>query len=349
MNTLFGGTRDIRMPGEPYRGGLMPFTAYRPAIVVVENDGESPAETAFELLAAARDLPVSEVVAVVLAGDEAQGRTVGGTLPATEARIVTGPALSPPTADRAAAAVHEVAAERDAGLILLPHTPFGWDAAPLLAARCGVAAATGCTSVHLSLGGLYARRKAFLGKFVQEVNLTGRPLVATLEPGAVSPLEPGPPEAVRVSESPADPESLLSRLLEVRAAPDSGADLPAARVVVAAGRGLGGPENLGLVEDLAAALGGVVGASRAVTDAGWLPHDRQVGSSGVTVNPKLYVACGISGAIQHLVGMRGSGFVVAINRDPEAPIFGAADVGIVGDVLEILPALTRAIRAAAGA
>ncbi len=349
MNSLFGGMRDLRVPGVPYRGGVLPDRERRPAIVAVEHDGESPADTAFELLGAARSLPVSRVVAVAPARDGEAGWTVAAALPADEVRIVTGPALSPPTADRAAAVLHAVAADLDAGLILLPHTPFGWDTAPLLAARCGVAAAAGCSALHLSLGGLYARRKAFQGKFVQEVNLRGRPLVATLEPGAAAPVEPGAPHTVRVSESPAGPESLLSRILEVRAAPDTGADLPAARVVVAAGRGLGGPENLGLVEELAAALGGVVGASRAVTDAGWLPHDRQIGSSGVTVNPKLYVACGISGAIQHLVGMRGSGFVVAINRDPEAPIFGAADVGIVGDVLEIVPALTRTIRAAAGA
>lgn len=347
MNSLPGGMRDLRVPGVPYRGGALPESERRPAIVVVENDGASPADTAFELLGAARGLPVSRVVAVVPARDGEAGRTVAAALPADEVRIVTGPALSPPAADGAAAAVHAVAADLDAGLILLPHSPFGWDTAPLLAARCGVAAATGCSSVHLSLGGLYARRKAFQGKFVQEVNLRGRPLVATLEPGAALPVEPGAPGAV--SEVPAEPEALLSRILEVRAAPDTGTDLPGARVVVAAGRGLGGPENLGLVEELAAALGGVVGASRAVTDAGWLPHDRQIGSSGVTVNPKLYVACGISGAIQHLVGMRGSGFVVAINRDPEAPIFGAADVGIVGDVLEIVPALTRAVRAAAAA
>lgn len=349
MTSLSGGIPDGRVPGASDRDGPVPDAERRPALVVVEHDGESPADSAFELLGAARGLPASRVVAVAPARDDRAGRAVAGVLPADEVRIVTGPALSPPTADRAAAAIHAVAADLDAGVILLPHTPFGWDTAPLLAARCGVAAATGCSSVGLTASGLHARRKVFQGKFVQEVHLSGRLLVATLEPGAASPVEPGAPKTVRGSEYPAEPETLLSRILELRAAPDTGTDLPGARVVVAAGRGLGGPENLAIVEDLAAALGGVVGASRAVTDAGWLPHDRQIGSSGVTVNPKLYVACGISGAIQHLVGMRGSGFVVAINRDPEAPIFGAADVGIVGDVLEIVPALTRAIRAASGA
>ena len=176
--------------------------------------------------------------------------------------------------------------------------------------------------------------------------LSGRPAVATVERGAF-PLRPGKPGAttVRVLPSPVAPGDLRSELVEVSGAPASGGvDLAAADVVVSAGRGLGGPENLHLVEELATALGGVVGASRAVTDAGWLPHERQIGSSGVTVSPRLYVACAISGAIQHLVGMRGSRFVVAVNKDPDAPIFGAADVGIVGDVKDVLPALTRAIR-----
>ena len=119
-------------------------------------------------------------------------------------------------------------------------------------------------------------------------------------------------------------------------------------MIVSGGRGLGSAEKFSVIRDLAAALGGQVGASRPVTDSGWLPHEHQIGSSGVTVNPKLYVACGISGAIQHLVGMRGSGFIVAINKDPDAPIFGVADVGVVGDLFEIVPALTRAAREARG-
>ena len=165
-----------------------------------------------------------------------------------------------------------------------------------------------------------------------------------MERGAFPAREPGPALSVRILPSPVGPSDLRSRLVEVRDAGAGGVDLTAADVVVAAGRGLGGPENLDIVRELAAALGGVVGASRAVTDAGWLPHELQIGSSGATVSPKLYVACAISGAIQHLVGMRGSRFVVAINKDPDAPIFGAADVGIVGDALEVIPAITEAVR-----
>lgn len=334
------------MPEAVSAPGANPTGGRRRRVLALAARGGALPESGLELLAAASRLDGAETAAVVLADDEAAGRRAAALLPAAEALVLVGAPGALATAEGAASALHGAAEEADADLVLLPHDSFGWDAAPLLAARCGAAAATACTALRFGPEGLEAERRVFSGKFVQEVRLDGRPAVATVEPGAFPPLEPGPPGAVRAGKAAAPPGGLLSRLVEIRDAPGGEADLPAARVVVAAGRGIGGPENLPLLEELAAALGGVVGASRAVTDAGWLPHDRQIGSSGVTVNPKLYVACGISGAIQHLVGMRGSGFVAAINKDAEAPIFEAADVGIVGDVLEVVPALTRAVREA---
>ena len=144
----------------------------------------------------------------------------------------------------------------------------------------------------------------------------------------------------------ADP--LRARFVGIKKGEGGTVDLTQAQVIVSGGRGVGAPDKFGVIRDLAQALGGQVGASRPVTDMGWLPHEHQVGSSGVTVNPKLYVACGISGAIQHIVGMKGSGFIVAINKDPDAPIFGVADVGVVGDLFEMVPALTKAVREAKG-
>lgn len=330
------------MPEAPSAPAEVPEGGGRRILALAARPGAP--EAGLELLGAAAQSGGGKTAAVVLAENEASGRRAAASLPAAEVLVLLGAPGALATAEGAASALHRAAEETGADLILLPHDSFGWDAAPLLAARCGNAAATACTALRFGPEGLEAERRVFSGKFVQEVRLEGRPAVATVEPGAFAPVEPGAPGAVRVREAALPSDGLLSRLVEIRDAPGGEADLPAARVVVAAGRGMGGPENLPLLDELAAALGGVVGASRAVTDAGWLPHDRQIGSSGVTVNPKLYVACGISGAIQHLVGMRGSGFVVAINKDPEAPIFEAADLGIVGDALEVVPALTRAVR-----
>lgn len=321
----------------------------RRVLVFAERAGGAASASAFELLEAGARLAGedTEVSALVGVADRAEADGIAASLPASQLLVAEGPVAASGTADGAAAAILHAREAIGADCILLPHSPLGWDAAPLIAARCRTAVATSAIAFRWTGPGLVATRKAFSGKFVQEVLLPTLPAVATVERGAFSARPPGAASGVRVLQPPIGPEPLRSRLIEIReAGAASEVDLEAAEVVVAAGRGLGGPENLGLVEELAAALGGVVGASRAVTDAGWLPHERQIGSSGVTVSPKLYVACGISGAIQHLVGMRGSRFVVAINKDPDAPIFGAADVGVVADALEILPALTAAVRSA---
>ena len=318
----------------------------RRVLILAERGETGITDSSYELIEAASRLAGSseKVSAVLPVGDASDAEALTGAFPAGELLLVEGPALATPTADGTAAAVLHAREASGAECILLSHNPVGWDVAPLVAAQLGTAAVTAVSALSWSEGGLVAKRSAFLGKFVQEVLAPGLPAVATVERGAFPAREAGPASSVRILPSPVGPDDLRSRLVEVRDADGGGVDLTAAEVVVAAGRGLGGPENLEIVRELAAALGGVVGASRAVTDAGWLPHELQIGSSGATVSPKLYVACAISGAIQHLVGMRGSRFVVAINKDPDAPIFGAADLGIVGDALEVIPALTEAVR-----
>jgi electron transfer flavoprotein alpha subunit len=198
-------------------------------------------------------------------------------------------------------------------------------------------------------GGLRVRRPVYGGRLVEDVEFCGEPVIATLRPSVFplpSPRDLPPAEIVELpaaaSASPA--VTLVQWLEEDRRA----AGLAEAEVVVSGGRGMGGPEAFAMLEDLAAALGGVVGASRAAVDAGWMPPDRQVGQTGTAVSPRLYVACGISGAMQHRAGIRNARYIVAINNDPKAPIFRFADAGVVGDVFTVVPRLAAALRAGRG-
>jgi hypothetical protein len=206
-----------------------------------------------------------------------------------------------------------------------------------VAAGLGVPLATECAQIARDDGRWLFSRKAFNGKFIQVLDLgKARPLVATIQKGASAPFDGA--TAGQVRAVPPALGDLKARFVEIKQGGAGGVDLTQAPIIVAGGRGVGAADKFEIIKSLAAALGGEVGASRPVTDMGWLPHEHQIGSSGVTVNPKLYIACGISGAIQHIVGMKGSGYIVAINKDPEAPIFGVADVGVAGDLFEIVPA-----------
>jgi electron transfer flavoprotein alpha subunit len=324
-------------------------------LVVAELEGGAVREITWELLGLAHRLAgeagwrPSDITAIVLGqgiGAAAQeiARRGAATVLAADHE-----ALAQYTCDGYDRVIEAQARAETPELVLFGHTPNGWDVAPLVAAGLDVPLATECSAVTIEAGQMRFTRKAFNGKFVQVVEMAGaKPRLATMQRGASAPFggtTQGTVRAVAVDFAAAD---LTARLVEVRTGKAGGVDLTQAQVIVSGGRGLGGPEKFTIVRDLAAALGGQVGASRPVTDAGWLPHEHQIGSSGVTVSPKLYIAAGISGAIQHLVGMRGSGYIVAINKDGDAPIFGVADVGVVGDLFEILPALTKAIKEARG-
>jgi len=231
------------------------------------------------------------------------------------------------------------------GLVLFGASAMGKDLAPRVAARLGVGMATDCTALALQGGRLLATRPVFAGKALQTVAFPRTPALATLRPkvfGAVS--LAGREAAVEALAIDYDPAGSRARVLRTEASAGGRADLTESEIIVSGGRGLKGPENFRVIEELASALGATVGASRAVVDAGWRPHADQVGQTGKTVSPKLYVAVGISGAIQHLAGMSSSRCIVAINKDPEAPIFKVADYGLVGDLFEVVPALTQAVR-----
>jgi electron transfer flavoprotein alpha subunit len=221
----------------------------------------------------------------------------------------------------------------------------GRDLAPRVAAKLGVPLASDLTSFELANGALTGRHFLNIGKVVATVTVKAAPAVLTLRPGAVQPAESAKAGKVEAAQPAVDPAASRVKVTQTIQGAKGRPDLGEAPVIVSGGRGLKAPENFKLVEELADAFGNAaVGATRAVTDEGWRPHSDQIGQTGRTVSPQLYVAVGISGAIQHLAGMRTSKTIVAINKDKEAPIFKIADYGVVGDVFEIVPALTAAIR-----
>ncbi len=317
-------------------------------LVLAEHDGKNLKEISFELLGMAHKVASGEPVKALLLGEGvSELASKLAERGASEVICVEGASVRHYTGDGYYRALVPVLAEESPDLLLLGHTPNGWDLAPRLAARFSGAAATGCSKIAIENGKGRFTRKAFNGKFVHEIEIGGvRPMIATVEKGAASPPEVASAGTVRAVAAAVAEGDMRARHIETKKAEAGGLDLGQASIIVSAGRGIGAPEKLDVIRALAEALGGQLGASRAVTDAGWLPHEHQIGSSGVSVSPKLYVACGISGAIQHVVGMKSSSYIVAINKDADAPIFGVADVGVVGDLFEIVPALTKAVREA---
>jgi len=223
----------------------------------------------------------------------------------------------------------------------------GRDLAPRVAAQLGVSMAADVTSFELAGDALVVRHPAYAGKVIATLKLTGSPAIVTLRPGARAAVEAAREARVESAQPASDPGASKVVVKEMIVGGGAKLDIGDAPVIVSGGRGLKSAENFRLVEDLAAAFGNAaVGATRAVTDDGWRPHSDQIGQTGRQVSPELYVALGISGAIQHIAGMRNSRTIVAINKDKEAPIFKVADYGIVGDVIEILPVLTAAVKEA---
>jgi electron transfer flavoprotein alpha subunit len=247
--------------------------------------------------------------------------------------------------DGYAATVAERATAGGYAAVIVPATATGKDLAPRIAARLDVPLASDVTALGVEGGKVTAARPVYAGKAIERVVFEAAQGVISLRPNSYVVGSAGKAGAVEQVPAASVPARVTVR--EVKASEQGVLDVAEADVVVAGGRGLRGPEHFHLVEELAKAFGNAaVGASRAVVDAGWRPHAEQVGQTGKTVSPTLYVALGISGAIQHLAGMRTAKVIVAINKDKDAPIFKAADYGIVGDLFEILPKLTEEVRKA---
>ena len=242
----------------------------------------------------------------------------------------------------ARAMAHVVAAEKPS-VVLVPFTAMGRDLAPRVAARVGAGLVSDCVALSVKDGRLEARRPMYAGKAYATVRWEGEPQMATLRPNVFAVGKTDASRKAEVRKGTVD-TTARAKVTAVHATASGKLELTEAQIIVSGGRGLKGPENFHLVESLAAAMGAAVGASRAVVDAGWVDHQYQVGQTGKTVSPTLYVACGISGAIQHLAGMSSSKYIVAINKDADAPIFKVANYGLVGDLFELLPKLTEAAK-----
>jgi electron transfer flavoprotein alpha subunit len=318
-------------------------------LLITEQRDAQWNKTSFETLAAAQQMAAqtqSRLAAVVIGKGVAALAGELSAMKLDEVLLVEHDLLASYTPDGYTAALRQAIAQAQPDLVLLPHTYQVRDFAPKLAASLGKGMIGDCVGYRHENGKLIFVRQMFQGKTVADVVFDGAaPWFATFQAGAFRADLAAKGSAAPVKSISVDlkPEQIRTKPLELFREAKQAVDLTQAPILVAVGRGIKAPENIALAEKLAKLLGGELAASRPICDEGWLPMDRQIGSSGQTVAPKLYLALGISGAIQHVVGMKGSRTIVAINKDPNAPIFEVADYGIVGDLFEIVPALTEAL------
>jgi len=314
-------------------------------LVIAEQQGGTLNRASWETVAAAQQAGGPVKVALLGTGTDAAGAELAGAGVA-EVLLVQAPALESYTLDGFVAALAQIVASERPGDVFLPHTYQTRDFAPALAVRLGRALVTDCVAIKRTDGRLLFVRPVFQGRLLADVAPAG-PALVTFQIGAVradSVTRGAAPAAIRIVTAAVEAAAIRQRPEAPFREAKQAVDLSQAERIVAVGRGIKDQDKIALVQQLAEAMGAEVGASRPICDSGWLPMDRQIGSSGQTVAPKVYVALGISGAIQHLVGMKGARTIVAINKDPEAPIFEIADYGIVGDLFEIVPALIKELQ-----
>ena len=312
-------------------------------IVAEQRDGAFR-KISFELASTARKLAdvLGEEVCAVLCGSGIEG--IAGQLGkygVDKVYTADDPALEPYTTDAHAVAVAKVVKENDPAILLLGASTQGKDLSGRLVGKLATGLATDCTDVKIVDGKLLAVRPMYAGKCFGEITISSFPQMATLRPNVFPAVENAKAGTVVKFDPALAADQLKTKILEIQKDTGGKVDLTEANIIVSGGRGMKGPENYVIIEELAAVLGATVGASRAAVDAGWRSQRDQVGQTGKVVSPNLYIACGISGAIQHLAGMSSSKFIVAINKDAEAPIFAKADYGIVDDLFKVVPEFTK--------
>jgi electron transfer flavoprotein alpha subunit len=318
-------------------------------LLVLEERGGKISRTSWEAAAAAQQLAAQQPVVAVVVGAQTEALAAEAAAKSFAKVIrVEHPLLAPYTPDAFCAALHQLIQKEGPTQVVFPHTYQVRDYAPALATRMGQV----LIGDVIAIGeGPAFTRQLMQGRLNGEYRHSGGgPCFVSVQAGAFraeTNEERQQTQAVTEIFSPnLDAAQIRTKPGEPFRGSAQTVDLGSAQLIVSVGRGIREAENISLVQELASALGAELAASRPICDAGWLPMERQVGSSGQSVAPKLYLAVGISGAIQHLVGMKGSQCIVAINKDPDAPIFEVADYGIVGDLFEVVPALTEAVRAA---
>lgn len=310
-------------------------------LVLVEHRQGAVRDVTFEMLAAARKLAPGEVTAVLLAG------TCAGLvepLKAAADRVICadGPQFELFNYEPYQQALVRLVTERKPSVVMIAHSAFGTDLGPSLAVALKAGLVSDAIAFERTTGGLVVSRGMYSGKLVADWLVPSEPAVVMVRQSQFKPEPAG--AAAPVEEWQAGDLSAKTRALGLEEVPSTGIDITKAPIVVGIGRGVKEEKNLAPIREFAADIGAVLAASRPVVDAGWLPKELQVGSSGKTIKPKLYIALGISGAFQHVAGMKGADTIIAVNKDPKAPIFAVAHYGIVDDLHKVVPALRQKVK-----
>lgn len=317
--------------------------------IAEQRDGELRKIT-YEIVSEGRRLAdgLGQDLAVLLLGSNIKEKAAElGHYGANRVLVADDSRLEPYTTDAYVSVISELAEANDPALILVGGSVQGKDLAARLSARLGVGMTQDCTALSVEDGSLVATRPIYAGKVYAKVTFENSwPQVATARPNVMSINEPDTSKTAEIIDASftLEDSALKTRVVDFIKDESGKVDLTEADKIVSGGRGMKGPENYAILEKLADLIGASVGASRSAVDAGWRPHSDQVGQTGKVVSPNLYIACGISGAIQHLAGMSTSKMIVAINKDPDAPIFQKADYGVVADLFDVVPALTEEVK-----